>query len=109
MLMQRRERSRHDQSILLPDQSGARPRRPNPLLDRVAADAFALSVIAIGPDVNQFVERPELRIPASRERRQPCARFNLLTPPLDNRGDSTGLVGVGANLINVAERTFLQR
>src|SRR5580704_12728381 len=59
-LVQRRERCRDDEHVLLADELAARRRRPRARLLRLGADPEALGRILVGPNMDPLVEPADL-------------------------------------------------
>src|SRR5262249_4228022 len=101
-LLQRRERSRDQQLVFLPDRADARLRRPVPALAGLLADARPFVRVLVDPDVHELVEPAELAAHACRERRELLALGHGLAPRLQHLRDVAGRVGVDAHLVEVA-------
>ena len=88
--MQRRERCRDDEHVLLL-QGSARltaARRPDAFVTGTFADREALGGILVGPDMAPAVEPAELGIPGAGQGRQFDAFGDLRAPTVDDAGNA---------------------
>src|SRR5258706_10783449 len=110
-LLQRRERRRDAQRVLLLDQDVRHLRlgRPDAFADGFGADARTLGGVLVGPDVDILVEHADLAVEGADQRRQLGALADRSTPALEYVRDRARLVDVGADLVAVAERARLER
>src|SRR5262249_47832440 len=76
--------------------------RPARILRGSGADARALREILVPPDVDDLVERPDLRVQESRERGVLLAALVRLAVPLLDLSQATGHDTVGADLVDHA-------
>jgi hypothetical protein len=78
-------------------------RWPDASTPGLLADAKTLAYVFLSPDVYPFVERADLGVPGTDQRRQFGALGDMCAPPCDGCRNAAGLESINADFVEISK------